>query len=338
MNPDSAAEEETLAMADERVKMECPTCGYKSIPQWLNDEAHCLKCQAVLKRRPSCQERSAPAVGGERRAPGEASTNKYSASSAMESASGDCAKSPDGVHHWKYGKCNYCQKAEGKISKGAGVAANPGGGSECPQGGKCIFKFAKCSKCGRAEGQLQARAAEPVRSTSPSPSPRLPDRSVAPPSTGAAGAKIADVFRRCDKDGNGTIDKGELRGILMKLASARGDGFIADGQLDEVMDTIDVNRDGIIDYEEFSDWVTSLGSGLDVLERMKTPKHGARPASRQQGEADRPASRQQNPSPRGPERFFYDKSSYTGTHQHGGPASVAKGSGTASDQSWKRPN
>eukprot|EP00403_Amphidinium_massartii_P024519 CAMPEP_0178398424 /NCGR_PEP_ID=MMETSP0689_2-20121128/14765_1 /TAXON_ID=160604 /ORGANISM="Amphidinium massartii, Strain CS-259" /LENGTH=298 /DNA_ID=CAMNT_0020019185 /DNA_START=74 /DNA_END=970 /DNA_ORIENTATION=- len=40
---------------------------------------------------------------------------------------------------------------------------------------------------------------------------------------------------------------------------------------------------------------------------------------------------------RGPERFFYDKSTYTGTHVNGGPASVAKGGGTGIDQSWKRP-
>eukprot|EP00933_Yihiella_yeosuensis_P039084 TRINITY_DN3302_c0_g1_i1.p1 TRINITY_DN3302_c0_g1~~TRINITY_DN3302_c0_g1_i1.p1 ORF type:complete len:283 (+),score=50.23 TRINITY_DN3302_c0_g1_i1:65-913(+) len=41
---------------------------------------------------------------------------------------------------------------------------------------------------------------------------------------------------------------------------------------------------------------------------------------------------------RGPERFFYDRDSYTGTHTRGGPASVAKGGGTAADDSWKRPN
>lgn len=40
----------------------------------------------------------------------------------------------------------------------------------------------------------------------------------------------------------------------------------------------------------------------------------------------------------GPERFFYDKSSYTGTHANGGPSSVAKGGGTSVDQSWKRVN
>lgn len=39
----------------------------------------------------------------------------------------------------------------------------------------------------------------------------------------------------------------------------------------------------------------------------------------------------------GPERFFYDKSSYTGCHIRGGPSSVSKGGGSGSDQSWKRP-
>jgi len=42
----------------DRVKMVCHVCGYKSFPQWLNDKAHCLKCDAVLKTRPSCQERT----------------------------------------------------------------------------------------------------------------------------------------------------------------------------------------------------------------------------------------------------------------------------------------
>jgi len=40
----------------DRVKMQCPVCGYRSFPQWMNNQAHCLKCDAVLKTRPSCQE------------------------------------------------------------------------------------------------------------------------------------------------------------------------------------------------------------------------------------------------------------------------------------------
>jgi hypothetical protein len=85
------------------------------------------------------------------RKPGEASTYKESPGSAMESSSGSCSKSPNGLHHWKYGKCNFCQQAEGKLVKGAGVLANPGGAAGCKDGGKCMFKFSKCTKCGRKE-------------------------------------------------------------------------------------------------------------------------------------------------------------------------------------------
>jgi len=51
----------------------------------------------------------------------------------------------------------------------------------------------------------------------------------------------------------------------------------------------------------------------------------------------RSGSREGRPPIRGPERFFYDKNTYTGTHAQGGPSSVAKGGGTGIDQSWKRP-
>eukprot|EP00913_Durusdinium_trenchii_P000705 g657.t1 len=126
--------------AAERVKMECQVCGYSSVPQWLNDQAHCLKCNAVLRVREDLhgQLPEAPATTASvRRKPGEVSTYKHSSGSAMESAGGTCAKAPDGQHHWKYGKCNFCQIPEGKLVKGAGALANPGGKGGCQEGGKC---------------------------------------------------------------------------------------------------------------------------------------------------------------------------------------------------------
>jgi len=142
---------------EERVKMTCHVCGYKSVPQWLNDKAHCLKCDAIVKSRQSLHGEVDLPENLQKdlssyRAPGEASTYKTSPGSAMESAGGSCLKSPDGLHHWKYGKCNYCQKGEGKFVKGAGALANPGGAGGCSKdGGKCMFKFSKCTKCGRSE-------------------------------------------------------------------------------------------------------------------------------------------------------------------------------------------
>ncbi|CAE7756019.1 unnamed protein product [Symbiodinium microadriaticum] len=156
-----------MATAEDRIKMECDKCGYKCIPQWLNDKAHCLKCQAVLRTRGSCHETKREVFGAEangegRREPGEVSTFKVGPASAMESSSGSCSMSPDGAHHWKYGKCNYCQMAEGKLAKGPGVMANPGGAAMCDRGGKCIFKFAKCT-------MLVGTSAAPPHSESPLP-------------------------------------------------------------------------------------------------------------------------------------------------------------------------
>lgn len=128
----------------DRVKMECPGCGYKSFPQWMNNQAHCLKCDKVLKTRGGAhgELNNGPATTATRRAPGEASTYKQNPSSAMESKSGICTKSPDGQHNWKFGKCSYCGKAEGVLATSAG---------SCGAGGKCAFKFSKCTKCGRSE-------------------------------------------------------------------------------------------------------------------------------------------------------------------------------------------
>ena len=78
------------------------------MPQWLNDKAHCLKCQNVLRVREGLHDVERDFVFRDvddgRRLAGEVSTYKLAPSSAMESASGSCSKAPDGVHHWKYGK------------------------------------------------------------------------------------------------------------------------------------------------------------------------------------------------------------------------------------------
>jgi len=57
--PERKAGRETHHSDSARVKLECKVCGYKSYPQWLNDQAHCLKCDNVTKTRPSCHEKVA---------------------------------------------------------------------------------------------------------------------------------------------------------------------------------------------------------------------------------------------------------------------------------------
>jgi hypothetical protein len=118
----------------------------------MNDQAHCLKCQKVIKVQPSIHGWNNPtAPEGIRRKPGEASTFKYAPSCAMESTSGQCAQSPDGVHHWRFGKCSFCNQSQGKLVSEAGAIAYPAGAVVCTEGGKHMFKFAKCIKCGRRE-------------------------------------------------------------------------------------------------------------------------------------------------------------------------------------------
>ena len=69
--------------------------------------------------------------------------------------------------------------------------------------------------------------------------------------------------------------------------------------------------------------------------KAKSPRPAERRNSK--GPTERPSSRGAGSRMVGPERFFYDRSTYTGTHTRGGPSSVAKGGGTSFDQSWKRP-
>ena len=112
------------------MRRSCDTCGHSWIDKYGKDE--CPKCLTPLS------------AVGYKRAPGEASTNKQSAASAMESASGVCPKDGE-PHTWKFGKCSKCGKGQGTE-----LTQNLKGG-ECAKGGKHIFKFGKCTKCGAAE-------------------------------------------------------------------------------------------------------------------------------------------------------------------------------------------
>ena len=107
-------------------RRECSTCGHSWLDKHGKDE--CPKCLTPLSG----------GGGGAKRAPGEASTHKASAGSAMESESGTCSKG--GPHQWKFGKCSKCGIGEGT------AASAPAG--ECSKGGKHVFKFTKASCAG----------------------------------------------------------------------------------------------------------------------------------------------------------------------------------------------
>lgn len=66
-------------------------------------------------------------------------------------------------------------------------------------------------------------------------------------------AKIVQVFRDFDKDGNGVIQREELAYVLSSL----GEGKWDDGDVNNLLETVDRNNDGRIQYEEFVAWITA---------------------------------------------------------------------------------
>jgi Ca2+-binding EF-hand superfamily protein len=67
-----------------------------------------------------------------------------------------------------------------------------------------------------------------------------------------SGDPLQDRFERVDSDGNGKIDQAELGSLL----DALGVGF-SDAQVAATFESIDQDRSGLIDLEEFRAWWTS---------------------------------------------------------------------------------
>lgn len=68
---------------------------------------------------------------------------------------------------------------------------------------------------------------------------------------------MVETFRQFDKDGNGTIDKSELAGVLKQLDPQAW----TDKKVDILWWALDVNEDGQVSYEEFARWITKPKSG-----------------------------------------------------------------------------
>ena len=68
-------------------------------------------------------------------------------------------------------------------------------------------------------------------------------------------AKIAgdanQVFKEIDENGDGSVDKDELRKLFERL-----DCNLSESQLDEVFNELDTNGDGVISFDEFNSWYT----------------------------------------------------------------------------------
>jgi len=65
--------------------------------------------------------------------------------------------------------------------------------------------------------------------------------------------KLVQVFKRFDVNGDGRIGRDELGTILHSLGKA----VFTPEEVDKMLDIVDTNKDGYIDYAEFSQWIFS---------------------------------------------------------------------------------
>mmetsp|Transcript_60563 Transcript_60563/g.136265 ORF Transcript_60563/g.136265 Transcript_60563/m.136265 type:complete len:374 (+) Transcript_60563:64-1185(+) len=98
--------------------------------------------------------------------------------------------------------------------------------------------------------------------------------------------KIVQAFRRCDLNGDGIIDRDELRPVLEHVFQASKKRAVKSSDIEMMLTAFDTNGDGHIDYEEFVKWATSacnapledVGKGepvVDVTHVFITPQDEA---------------------------------------------------------------
>mmetsp|Transcript_41736 Transcript_41736/g.119783 ORF Transcript_41736/g.119783 Transcript_41736/m.119783 type:complete len:1003 (-) Transcript_41736:272-3280(-) len=75
--------------------------------------------------------------------------------------------------------------------------------------------------------------------------------------------KVMDTFKRFDTNGDGRIDRSELKKLLQKLDKET----FSDENTEKLMDVVDVNKDGNVQFEEFLAWVVS-GSAYEPADSV----------------------------------------------------------------------
>ena len=60
-------------------------------------------------------------------------------------------------------------------------------------------------------------------------------------------SQLIEIFKIWDRDGNGSVDKEELKAVMSSLSQQE----VSDETVNEMLAEADVNSDGKIDYEEF---------------------------------------------------------------------------------------
>jgi Ca2+-binding EF-hand superfamily protein len=71
--------------------------------------------------------------------------------------------------------------------------------------------------------------------------------------------KVKDAFKTWDTNSDGIISKNEMKSVLMKLLN-KATSAVSEEDLDSFMHEADQNENGVIEYDEFLDWVLRPGA------------------------------------------------------------------------------
>jgi len=321
-----------------REKIECPQCGYKSFPQWMNDKAHCLKCDHVLKARP---------VGGRGAGlapPTVAKARPRSPASKLDTPIApqprQASKSPQpGLRDTEdrvkteCHKCGYksfpqwmndeasCLKCHTVLRRRAvgGGAASGSSGRELarplPSG---AVRFGRSPSPNPAAGGSRSASPNPAVVGSPASVGRPNSRggrSASPnPAAGGGGGSVATVFQTFAGTGKGDMD-GKSFVKLCRDCRLIGGGFTTT-DVDLLFARVAGKGQRRITLAQFEQALGHIaqkkGTTADVIQAA-VARTGGPVLSGTQAEAV---------------RFHDDKSTYTGSHVNGGPEQVVKGLGT----------
>lgn len=81
-------------------------------------------------------------------------------------------------------------------------------------------------------------------------------------------ALLEQAFKKMDEDGNGTLDRNEIKQLMQIMEPRRG---ITNEELDAAMVEIDTSGDGTVDFEEFKAyWEKNIDEGGGVLSGLMT--------------------------------------------------------------------
>lgn len=76
---------------------------------------------------------------------------------------------------------------------------------------------------------------------------------------------VQDKFRELDLNGDGVVDKEELGHVLKHLDSAAW----SDRMVTELLETVDTNKDGLIQLDEFLEWIFGGSDKVGLVERCQ---------------------------------------------------------------------